>query len=239
MTGVGIAGARLAYTDGMKIIFAILISLMFVACNSPESENLKKENADLKTQLEIVTKERDALKVQMDSIKAVLENTSGTTSTTPDSSATTPENSSSTSSAPESGNNSDSTTSGDGSSLPSKTPSSDGAGVTITPDTATPSSGDGSTSSTTAPNSGSVSTATSAVELYAKDVLETAKKYNDETQQTPPTDCSSGYTAGTHAVPSSDAIASCRVDRVDKGFRITLKDANGAVTTLSDAVAKP
>jgi hypothetical protein len=72
----------------------------------------------------------------------------------------------------------------------------------------------------------------SAVESYAKDVLETAKKYNSESQQTPPADCSSGYTAGTHAVPASDAVQSCRVDRIDNGFRVTLKDANGAVTTF-------
>ncbi len=222
MTGVGIAGSSLAYSNDMKIILAVLISLMFVACASPESENLKKENADLKAQLETVTKERDELKVQVDSIKSVLEKASGTMgTTTPDSSATTP----------------DSTT---GSDMGAPTPDSSAT----TPDASTPNSSDGSSTSSTTPStdgssttsitpdSGASNTATSAVETYAKDVLETAKKYNDETQQTPPTDCSSGYTAGTRAVPSSDAIGSCRVDRVDKGFRVTLKDANGAVTTF-------
>jgi hypothetical protein len=234
VTGVGIPGARLAYTDGMKIILAMLVCLMFVACNSPESENLKKENADLKAQLEVVTKERDALKVQMDSIKAVLENASGTTSTTPDPSnpdATTPATAD-----PSATTGSDMGATTPNSTTPeASTPSSSGS--SSTPST-TPST-DGSSTTTITPDSGATSTASSAVERYAKDVLETAKKYNDETQQTPPADCSSGYTAGTHAVPSSDAIASCRVDRVEKGFRITLKDANGAVTTLSDAVAKP
>jgi hypothetical protein len=214
----------------MKMILAMLISLMFVACNNVDTENLKKENSELKTQLETVTKERDALKVQLEGIKAVLQNAPGTTSittpdssgsaTTPDSSTTTPDPNATTST-PDS--NDGSNTSSD--STPSNTPSSDGSAAS-TPD---------SSPSPAAANSGSSDMgvkATTAVESYAKDVLETAQKYNTETQQTPPTDCSSGYTAGTHAVPSSDAIQSCRVDKVDKGFRVTLKDANGAVITL-------
>jgi hypothetical protein len=203
----------------MKMILAFFVFLMFVACNSPETENLKKENSELKTQLETITKERDALKVQLDSIKAVLENATGNPNpTTPDPSAstsTTPDSSASTTITPDSSDGSN--TSNDGSmtpSTPSNTPSSDGSGAS-TPDSA----------------SGAPSTPVSAIETYAKSVLETAQKYNTETQQTPPTDCSSGYTAGTHAVPSSDAVESCRVDRVDNGFRITLKDANGTVTT--------
>jgi hypothetical protein len=209
----------------MKMIYAMLVCLMFVACNSPEAENLKKENGELKTQLETVTKERDALKVQLDSIKAVLQNTPNAMSTpTPDSSATTPEattpdQNATTGTNPNTPNSSNSTT------APSNTPSSDGSGVS-TPD---------SSSIPAAANPGSSDMGnkpTSAVENYAKDVLETAQKFNAETQQTPPTDCSSGYTAGSHAVPSSDAIQSCRVDKVDKGFRVTLKDANGLVTTL-------
>ncbi len=207
---MGITSSSLAYTDDMKMILAVLIALMFVACSSPETENLKKENSDLKTQLENVTKERDTLKVQLDSIKAVLENATGNTSIAPDSSATTP---ATPDSSMNSGNSStDSTTPA---TAPSSTPSSDGSGATI-PDAA----------------SANPSTPVSAIEMYAKEVLETAQKYNTETQQTPPTDCSSGYTAGTHAVPSSDAVQSCRVDRVESGFRVTLKDANGAITTL-------
>jgi hypothetical protein len=216
---MGIASSSLAYTDGMKMILVVLIALMFVACNSPETENLKKENSDLKTQLETVTKERDALKVQLDGIKAVLENAAGSTSitTSPDSSATTPvtpDSGSSPDSSMDSGNSSaDSRSPSTAAPAPNNTPSSDGSGAT-TPDS----------SASTKPSS--------AVEMYAKEVLETAQKYNNETQQTPPTDCSNGYTAGTHAVPSSDAVQSCRVDRVDKGFRVTLKDANGAIITL-------
>jgi hypothetical protein len=210
----------------MKMILAILVSLMFVACNSPEAENLKKENSELKTQLETVTKERDALKVQLDSIKDVLQNTPNAANTpTPDSSATTPEattpdssattpDPNATTSTPDSSDGSN--TSSDSATAPSNTPSSDGSGAT-TPDSSSSDMGN---------------KPTSAVETYAKDVLEAAQKYNAETQQTPPTDCSSGYTAGTRAVPSSDAIQSCRVDRVDNGFRVTLKDANGTVVTL-------
>ncbi len=212
---MGIANLSLAYTDGMKMILAVFVALMFVACSSPETENLKKENSDLKTQLQTITRERDALKVQLDGIKAVLENATGSTAITPDPSATTPIASDSSStpdpSTPDSsmgsGNPSDSNA-----PAPSNTPSSDGTGVT--PPQANPNTG------------------VSAVETYAKEVLETAQKFNSETQQTPPTDCSSGYTAGTHAVSSSDAVQSCRVDRVDGGFRVTLKDANGAITTL-------
>jgi hypothetical protein len=216
---MGIASSSLAYTDGMKMILALFVSLMFVACNSPETENLKKENSDLKTQLETVTKERDALKVQLDGIKAVLENAAGSTSitTSPDSSATTPvtpDSGSSPDSSMDSGNSSaDSSSPSTAAPAPNNTPSSDGSGAT-TPDS----------SASTKPSS--------AVEMYAKEVLETAQKYNNETQQTPPTDCSNGYTAGTHAVPSSDAVQSCRVDRVESGLRVTLKDANGAITTL-------
>ena len=234
---VGIENSSLAYTDGMKIIFAVLLSLMFVACNSPEAENLKKENADLKTQLETVTRERDALKIQMDSIKAVLENASGTMTTTPNSSSpdssttpTTPDSGATTGSdmgTPNTSSDSSATPSPDQSTPESSTPAPSTAGSSP-PSSALPSTD----------NSGNATPA-NTITNYAQSVLDAAKKYNDETQQTPPTDCSSGYTAGTHAVPSSDAIASCRVDRVDKGFRITLKDANGAVTTLSDAVAKP
>jgi hypothetical protein len=216
---MGIAASSLAYTDGMKMILALFVALMFVACSSVDTENLKKENSDLKTQLETLTKERDALKVQLDGIKAVLENAPGSTSaTTPDSSATTPvtPDSSTPDSSMDSGNSSaDSTTPSTAAPAPSGTPSSDGT-TAPTPDS--------SSNSSTKPSS--------AVEMYAKDVLETAQKYNSETQQTPPTDCSSGYTAGTHSVPSSDAVQSCRVDRVDNGLRVTLKDANGAVTTI-------
>jgi hypothetical protein len=218
---MGIRSLSLAYTDGMKTILALFVALMFVACSSPETENLKKENSDLKTQLETVTKERDTLKVQLDGIKAVLENAAGSTSitTTPDSSATTPvtpDSGSSPDSSMDSGNSSaDSSTPATAPPAPSSTPSSDGTGAT---------SSDSSSSASPKPSS--------AVETYAKEVLETAQKYNAESQQTPPTDCSSGYTAGTHAVPSSDAVQSCRVDRVDNGFRVTLKDANGAIITL-------
>jgi hypothetical protein len=217
---MGIISSSLAYTDGMKMILALFVSLMFVACNSPETENLKKENSDLKTQLETVTKEREALKVQLDGIKAVLENAPGSTSiTTPDSGATipvTPDSGSTPDSSMGSGNSSaDSTSPSTAAPAPSNTPSSDGSNAT-TPDS--------SSSASPKPSS--------AVEMYAKAVLETAQKYNSETQQSPPTDCSSGYTAGTHAVPSSDAVQSCRVDRVENGFRVTLKDANGAITTL-------
>jgi hypothetical protein len=215
---MGIGNSSLAYTDGMKMILALFVSLMFVACNSPETENLKKENSDLKTQLETITKERDALKVQLDGIKAVLENAAGTTSitTTPDSSATTP-------ATPDSGSTPDSSMGSGTSSTDSSTPSTAAPAPSSTPS----SDGSGAT-----PPEANPSTPVSAVEMYATAVLETAQKYNNETQQTPPTDCSSGYSAGTHAVPSSDAVQSCRVDRVDDGFRVTLKDANGAITTL-------
>ena len=226
---MGIARSSLAYTDGMKIILALLVSFMFVACSSPETENLKKENSDLKTQLETITKERDGLKVQLEGIKAVLENAPGTTSmtTTPDSSATTPVTPDS--STPDSSMNSDnssadSSTPATAAPAPGATPSSDGSGATTPDSSATPGAPDSSSSASPKPSS--------AVEMYAKEVLETAQKYNNETQQTPPTDCSSGYTAGTHAVPSSDAVQSCRVDRVGNGLRVTLKDANGAITTL-------
>jgi hypothetical protein len=226
---MGIANSSLAYTDGMKMILALLVSIMFVACSSPDTENLKKENSDLKTQLETVTKERDALKVQLDGIKAVLENAAGSTSitTAPDSSATpvTPDSGSTPDSSMDSGNSSaDSSTPSTAAPAPNNTPSSDGSGAT-TPDSSNiPNTPDSSSGATTKPSS--------AIEMYAKEVLETAQKYNAETQQTPPTECSNGYTAGTHAVPSSDAVQSCRVDRVDNGFRVTLKDANGAITML-------
>jgi hypothetical protein len=223
---MGIANSSLAYTDSMKMILALLVSLMFVACSSPETENLKKENRDLKTQLETVTKERDTLKVQLDGIKAVLENAAGSTSiTSPDSSATTPVTPDSSGTPdPSMGSGNSSADSSTPATAPSSTPSSDGSGATTPDSSATPSTPDSSSSASTKPSS--------AVEMYAKEVLETAQKFNSETQQTPPTDCSSGYTAGTHAVPSSDAVQSCRVDRVDSGFRVTLKDANGAITTL-------
>jgi hypothetical protein len=219
---MGIARSSLRYTDGMKMILAVLIALMFVACNNVATENLKKENSDLKTQLETVTKERDSLKVQLDSIKAVLENAAGSTSiTTTDPSASipvTPDSGGSPDSNMNSGTSSDSSTPAASApaTAPSSTPSSDGSGATPA---------DASSGS-------NPSIPVSAVDMYAKEVLETAQKYNNETQQTPPTDCSSGYTAGTHAMPSSDAVQSCRVDRVDNGFRVTLKDANGAITTF-------
>jgi hypothetical protein len=230
----------------VKTILAVLLSLMFVACNSPESENLKQENAALKTQLESVTKERDALKVQLDGIKAVLENAGGTTAaTTPDSSAATPATPDSSAKAGSDMN----TPNTNPDSSASATPDSGNATGSASPSAATPSAVPPSAvppstdSSPVAPNSGSSSsntpgsatessaTESSATETYAKEVLETAQKYNAETQQTPPTDCSSGYTAGSHVVPSSDAVQSCRVDKANGGFKITLKDANGAIST--------
>jgi hypothetical protein len=56
-----------------RILVSIVLALLVTGCALPESEQLRKENTDLKAQLETLTQERDALKLQIDSIRKALE----------------------------------------------------------------------------------------------------------------------------------------------------------------------
>lgn len=60
----------------------LLVGITLVACNNPEADRLREENAQLKSQLKTISQERDALKAQVENVRAALGQASS--STTPD-----------------------------------------------------------------------------------------------------------------------------------------------------------
>jgi hypothetical protein len=185
--------------------FATLLIVALVSCSNPEADKLREENAQLKSQLETVVQERDALKTQIESVRSAL----GQGSSGMPSSGTNPGDSSSSSTNPSDSSSGNSST-GDSSSSNS-------------------SSSDTGTSSSTS----NAPQASPAVLAYAQDVLKIAATYGAETG-TPPTDCAKGYEAGSSRLVLSQGIAlkSCAVETVNSQLRVTLETIDGAKLTL-------
>jgi hypothetical protein len=228
---------------------SIITALLVTGCALPESEQLRKENTDLKAQLETVTQERDALKLQIDSIRKALE-APGTvqdpvtgevlskppSSSTPDSTAPV---------TPDSG------------TVPPEVapvnPGSSDSGVTPAapekmPETAVPEQSAPGQSApekvvpeqpvapqSTAPVSpnpemGGASVTTSPLYKYANDVVQAATNYRVQTQQAPPPDCSLGYSAGSNKVERSTQVKRCEVQALENNqFKVRLESIDGSV----------
>jgi hypothetical protein len=197
---------RCGYTPGMKWLAPALVAVALVSCSNPEADKLRQENAQLKSQLEVISQERDALKSQVDSVRAAL----------------TPSTSSSTGS----GTGSDGMGSGAGSdsSNPSNPSDSGSSGTGL--------SGTGATSGDTSASPGGPQ-ASPGVLAYAQDVLKLATTYGAETG-TPPTDCQAGYEAGATKLALGDGLAlkSCVVEKVNDQLRVSLETTDGAKLTV-------
>ena len=221
-----------------RILVCIAVFLLFTGCAIPESEQLRKENIDLKAQLETVTQERDALKLQIESIRKALE----APAVVPDSGA--PGESSS--GAPDSGTQ-DFGTRDSGPTLPEVAPvnpgSSSDSGITPAPSEKTPetpeqpatpqSTTPGSTAPVT-PNpeteGGGAAVTTSPLYKYANEVVQAATNYRVQTQQAPPPDCSLGYSAGLNKVERSTQVKRCEVQPLENNqFRVRLESIDGSV----------
>ena len=221
-----------------RTLVCIALLLLFTGCAIPESEQLRKENIDLKAQLETVTQERDALKLQIESIRKALE----APAVVPDSGA--PGESSS--GAPDSGTQ-DFGTRDSGPTLPEVAPvnpgSSSDSGITPAPSEKTPetpeqpatpqSTTPGSTAPVT-PNpeteGGGAAVTTSPLYKYANEVVQAATNYRVQTQQAPPPDCSLGYSAGLNKVERSTQVKRCEVQPLENNqFRVRLESIDGSV----------
>jgi hypothetical protein len=220
--------------------------LLFTACAIPESEQLRKENVDLKAQLETITQERDALKLQIDSIRKALEAPAVIPdSSMPDSGVpATPNSSTPDSGTPNFG------TRDSGPTLPEAAPvnpDSD-SGVTPTspektPETAVPDQStpekvvpeepvtpQSTVPATPNPEMGGASVTTSPLYKYANEVVQAATNYRVQTQQAPPPDCSLGYSAGSNKVERSTQVKRCEVQALENNqFKVRLESIDGSV----------
>jgi hypothetical protein len=215
----------------VSIVFvSIITALLITGCAPPESEQLRKENTDLKAQLETVTQERDALKLQIESIRKALE----APAVVPDSGA--PENFGTRDSGP---------------SLPEVAPPNPGSsdlGVTpaspeMTPETAVPEQSvpekivpeepvapQSTVPVSPNPEMGGASVTTSPLYKYANEVVQAATNYRVQTQQVPPADCSLGYSAGSNKVERSTQVKRCEVQPLENNqFRVRLESIDGSV----------
>jgi hypothetical protein len=193
----------------MKYLLAILLAFALAACQRSESDTLRDENQRLKTELETVTKERDAFKQQLEGIRAVLEN-SGAVTTIPAPDSSTPQAAPTPPAAPDSGSSSVPP------SAPVEPPPSSGAlpAPSATPD---------------APSSD----AAQKLRAYAESVLSAAQNFQAQTKQAPPTDCSSGYAAGDYEVEDAQNIAeTCTVTiKGDGSYAVQASDSSGNTVT--------
>ena len=226
-----------------RILVCIAVLILLNSCAIPESEQLRKENIDLKAQLETVTQERDALKSQIDLIRKALE----APAVIPDSGA--PGESSPSAPAPDSGTQ-DFGTRDSGPTLPEVAPVNPGndSGITpapsetvpetpeqpVTPQSTGPESpGPGLTApATPSPQAeiGGTAVTTSPLYKYANEVVQAATNYRVQTQQAPPPDCSLGYSAGLNKVERSPQVKRCEVQPLENNqFRVRLESIDGSV----------
>jgi hypothetical protein len=235
----------------MKILVTVALLVLLNACAIPESEQLRKENVDLKAQLETVTQERDALKLQIDSIRKALE----APAVVPDSGApgesssgefssgapAVPNSSTPDSSTPDS-STPDSVTPDAGAVPPEVAPinpgSSNDSGITPAPSEQvpeTPTPEQPVTPQSTAPvmpnpEMGGAAVTTSPLYKYANEVVQAATNYRVQTQQVPPPDCSLGYSAGQNKVERSTQVKRCEVQPLKNNqFRVRLESIDGSV----------
>jgi hypothetical protein len=193
----------------MKWFATVLMTALFVSCSNPEADKLRQENAQLKSQLETVVQERDALKTQIESVRSALGQGMG--------------------GMPQSSTGSGDSSSSMGSSSSNSTSPNDSS---PNDSSSSSSSSDPGTSSTpvTPPSAPQV---TPAVLAYAQDVLKVAAVYGSASG-TPPTDCTKGYEAGSSKLMLSEGIAlkSCAVETISNQLRVTLETIDGAKLTL-------
>jgi hypothetical protein len=202
---------------------SIITAFLMIGCALPESEQLRKENTDLKAQLETVTQERDALKLQIDSIRKALE----APAVVPDSS--TPETGTV---PPEVSPANPGSDSGVTPTLPEKTPETS-VPETPTPETPTPEqpvTPQSTAPVTPNPEMGGAAVTTSPLYKYANEVVQAATNYRVQTQQAPPPDCSLGYSAGLNKVERSTQVKRCEVQPLENNqFRVRLESIDGSV----------
>jgi hypothetical protein len=214
---------------------SITLIFLLTACATPESEQLRKDNSDLKSQLEVVTQERDALKSQIDSIRKALE----APSLTADPSSTDPSKSDPSSTDP---NTADPSTRGSKSdAMPSEvspsTPDSSGPNTTpqtpvapekpiapdqpVTPESVAP-----------LPEAGTTVT-TSPLYKYAATIVQAATNYRLNSQQNPPSECSLGYSAGSNTVERSIQVKRCEVQALENNqYRVRVEGIDGSVVIV-------
>jgi hypothetical protein len=220
-----------------RILVSIVLALLVTGCALPESEQLRKENTDLKAQLETVTQERDALKLQIDSIRKALE----APAVVPDSGAPVMPNSST----PETGMvppeaspvSPGSSDSGVTPAAPEKAPEmlapEQSAPEKVAPEKVAPEQPVAPQSTVPAtPNSemGGASVTTSPLYKYANEVVQAATNYRVQTQQAPPPDCSLGYVAGQNKVERSTQVKRCEVQALENNeFKVRLESIDGSV----------
>jgi hypothetical protein len=220
---------------------SIITAFLMVGCALPESEQLRKENTDLKAQLETVTQERDALKLQIDSIRKALEapamvpDASAPNSSTPVTPVPVTPNSSTSDSGtvpPEVSPANPGSDSGVIPALPEKTPE------TSVPEQSTPEkvvpeqpvTPQSTLPVTPNPEMGGAAVTTSPLYKYANEVVQAATNYRVQTQQVPPPDCSLGYSAGLNKVERSTQVKRCEVQPLENNqFRVRLEGIDGSV----------
>ncbi len=196
----------------MKWFAAALVAVALVSCSNPEADKLRQENAQLKSQLEVISQERDSLKSQVESVRSALQ-ASGSGSTGSSSGSTGSDSSNPSTSSDSGSGTSGSGTSGSGTS---------GSGAM------TPSAPSGDTGT-----SPSAPQASPGVLAYAQDVLKLATTYGAQTGA-PPTDCQAGYEAGTTKLALGDGLAlkSCLVEKINDQLRVSLETTDGARLTV-------
>jgi type II secretory pathway pseudopilin PulG len=223
-----------------RILVSIALLLLFTACALPESEQLRKENVDLKAQLEAVTQERDALKVQIESIRKALEAPAVTpeagSSTAPNSStpnAGTPDSSTPSEVAPANPGSDLGVTPAPAETAPAETAPAETAPAAKTPETPTPEQPVMPQSAAPAMPStemGGAAVTTSPLYKYANKVMEAATAFRVQTQQVPPVDCSLGYSAGQNMVERSTQVKRCEVQALENNqYRVRLEGIDGSV----------
>jgi hypothetical protein len=214
-----------------RILVSFALLLLFTACALPESEQLRKENTDLKSQLEMVRQERDALKLQIDSIRKALE----APAVVPDSGAPTMPNSSTPDSItvpPEVSPVNPGSDSGVAPALPEKAPEvavpEQSAPEKVVPEQ--PVAPQSTAPTTPNPETGGAAVTTSPLYKYANEVVQAATSYRVQTQQVPPSDCSLGYSAGSNKVERSTQVKRCEVQPLENNqFRVRLEGIDGSV----------
>jgi hypothetical protein len=219
---------------------SVTLIFLLTACATPESEQLRKDNLDLKSQLEVVTQERDALKSQIETIRKALE----APSLTPEAGAITPDPG-----APE--------TSTDPSTRDSKSDALPAPDATpATPDSSGPNTApvmpekplvpDRSGTPESAPQSNlpvapppvaplpdaAAPVTTSPLYKYAAAVVQAATNYRLNSQQNPPSECSLGYSAGA-TVERSIQVKRCEVQALENNqYRVRVEGIDGSVVIV-------
>jgi hypothetical protein len=212
---------------------SIITAFLMIGCAIPESEQLRKENTDLKAQLETVTQERDALKLQIDSIRKALE----APAVVPDSGAPVMPNSST----PDMGTRDSGPTlpevapvspGGDSGVMPAPSQMAPAEKLPETPTPEQPITPQSTLPTTPSPDAemGGASVTTSPLYKYANEVVQAATNYRVQTQQAPPPDCSLGYSAGQNKVERSTQVKRCEVQPLENNqFRVRLEAIDGSV----------